>query len=421
MNKPSNAKGICRLAILAGVLATTPVLAAESADLDLRVKALEHELQSLKQQMNDTRQQSETAAMQSRGDTSLAKFQVGGYGTAGYTASDQAIDAFDPVAFNPIFEFQYGDDWLFAAELELEANEEGETETKLEFATATWLANDYMAIQVGKWLSPFGQFQDRLHPSWINKLPDAPVGYGEHGVLPLSEVGAQVRGGIPLGRSIINYVVGVGNGPKLGDQGATTVGLAADNNNNKSLTGRLGIIPVPNVEVGASFMNAKITGDDPAGTPCDAVGPGQACFATTGDYTLWGADVAITPGPLDLRGEYTHAQLKSINGRLAEGDNHTIVVPKTTWKIWYVQMAYQLRGLSESVWLDKWEPVVRYGEMKVDGYDGFAGDAQKRWDVGLNYLFTPTIIGKLAWEQRNYDDPATQDEKLLMMQLAFGF
>ena len=129
----------------------------------------------------------------------LSKLHMAGYANVDAIAgSDRQEDGFTAARFAPIFHFQFSDRVLFEGELEIETNADGETEIATEYATIDLILNDYMALVAGKFLSPIGQFRQNIHPSWINKLPTAPVGFGHGGAAPLSDLGVQLRGGIPL-------------------------------------------------------------------------------------------------------------------------------------------------------------------------------------------------------------------------------
>ena len=84
---------------------------------------------------------------------------------------------------------------LVEAELELEV-EDSETNMELEYGEITYLVNDYVTLGAGVFLSPFGVFRERLHPAWINKMPDAPLALGHDGINSQSELGVQARGAL---------------------------------------------------------------------------------------------------------------------------------------------------------------------------------------------------------------------------------
>src|SRR6185369_10236680 len=102
---------------------------------------------------------------------------------------------------------------MFEGELELEL-EDGETTTALEQAHLSYLANDYMTFDAGKFLNPMNAFVERFHMAWVNRLPDKPLAVYD-GLLPETYVGGQVRGGVPLGETKLNYAGFIANAPSL--------------------------------------------------------------------------------------------------------------------------------------------------------------------------------------------------------------
>jgi len=140
---------------------------------------------------------------------------LAGYASVDYISPDNQNGAF-VANFNPMFHFQYADKILWEAELEFKVEEDGSTEIGLEYSTIDLFLNDNMIFVAGKFLSPLGNFRQNTHPSWINKLPSAPAGFGHDGAAPASEVGMQLRGGLNFGQqSKITYAGYVGNGPEI--------------------------------------------------------------------------------------------------------------------------------------------------------------------------------------------------------------
>jgi len=134
-------------------------------------------------------------------------WHIAGFASANYRAStgdeDRAgkINSFLGAQFNPVFHFLYKDSVLFEGELEFQVDADGATEVALEYASIDWLATDYATLVFGQFLSTVGYWLQNMHPSWINKLPDAPAGFGHGGVSPLTDVGVMVRGGFELPRA----------------------------------------------------------------------------------------------------------------------------------------------------------------------------------------------------------------------------
>jgi len=313
---------------------------------------------------------------------------------------NSAPDGFNSARFAPIFHFQYKDLLLLESELEITTASNGETSVDMEYTQLDFLLHDNAVLVVGRFLSPFGQFVERIHPTWINKMPNMPVGYGHGGISPISETGIMLRGGIPLGADHrIAYSVAVGNGPRFGEEGLELEGTASDDNSNKAISGRLGFFVTPELELGGSLLTAKVT-------PEGGVDPER-------QLTMWGMDGAYTKGAWDVRAELISADLKAANGT---GDR------ALNWQAWYAQAAYRLSGISDSAFVQNLEPVVRYGRCRLHGDRTMAEELnEKRFDVGLNYWLAASVVVKAALEHRNFEAADRQDDTRFLLQFAYGF
>jgi len=327
-------------------------------------------------------------------------FHMGGYAAVGYTSSDTGGD-FTVGSFSPIFHYLYRDMVMLESELEIEVTEAGETNLEMEYAAIDYFLNDYVTVVGGKFLSPLGQFRQNMHPSWVNKLPEHPAGFGHDQAAPNADVGLQLRGGFPMGTNTANYAVYVANGPALeADVYATpgsiekieTPGIGADGDGNKVFGGRFGIfLPGPKLDLGVSAASGKASLWDPTAVP--------VAYKDPHDYTAAGADFIYRPGPIDIRGEYIQQKI---------GD--TGVVSGGTWQAWYLQGAYRPAG-------SKWEFVARYANY--DTPDPVVSENQTA--VGVNYLFSSNAMAKLAYQSDDYKDPGTADTSAVMVQMAYGF
>jgi hypothetical protein len=325
-----------------------------------------------------------------------SKAHMAGYANVGYSDGGGGNDGFDDLKFNPIFHYGYEDLLLLESEFEFEL-EDGATEIALEYLTVDWFINDYMALVVGKFLSPIGQFQQNLHPGWINKLPTAPVGFRHDQAQPSAEVGVQLRGGFRVpgfnDSSLMNYAVYVGNGPILelnedGDEieAVEAAGFTEDEDDNKVFGGRLGFVPIANLEVGVSGAFGNLALEDEEDR----------------DYDVIGFDLFYRWKNLDLRGEY----IKQKVGALA-----TSVAPEgQEWEAWYTQASYKLLPT-------KFELVARYSDFNSNHGD----QAQEQWALGINYLLAAQGMVKFAYEINDgLAGEATNDNKFLI-QLSYGF
>lgn len=387
-------KARLKLALLAAAVAGAfwhPARAQDSEALKRDVDALKKEVQELRREA----QQASQAAGEFRSATSTKHFA--GYADVGYVDGKRRPGEFDGVRFNPAFHYQYQDLVLLDAELETTIDADGATEVGLEFATVNLLLHDYVALFAGKFLSPMGQFRQNLHPSWINKLPSVPVGFGHDQAAANADVGAGLRGGLPLGAMQLSYALYAGNGPMLelnaaGDEIEMigTEGTAGDADGKKVWGGRLGLLPIPGLEVGLSAGTGKVA----------AMVGGMA--EAPRDYRAQGADLAYKWRNLGLRAEYARQRV---------GDEATSVAPEGgAWKAYYLQGSYRLAPT-------KWEGVARYGKYRTPHAD----QHQEQWALGVNYLFAPNVIAKVAYELNDGLAGTPTDDDRLLLQLSYGF
>jgi len=322
---------------------------------------------------------------------------LAGYGDATYSDAEDTNAAFSGARFNPIFHYQYKDILLFESELEFEIGEDGGTEVALEYLTIDYLLNDYMTVIGGKFLSPLGQFRQNMHPSWINKLPSAPPGFGHDQAAPNAELGLQARGGFPLGENSMyaNYAVYVGNGPVLmidditGEIDEISSGGRTSNNDDEFVFGgRIGFLPIPMLEVGFSGATGKVAGvNEPD---------------STRDYDVYGVDFAFNRNNLRVRGEYIMQDV---------GANAGSAAPESaSWEAWYTQVSYRFLPTA-------FEGIVRYSD-----YDSPNNSQdQQQWALGINYLFAPNAMAKFAYNFNDGENGSVTDNSGFQLQLSYGF
>ncbi len=396
----------------AGLLGTNALAqpATDTQDFEGRIEALE-------------RQQREWLSPDST-------VHLAGYAAADYVRPEVGDGQFGAANFNPIFHYQYKDILLFESELEIELGEDGETEFALEYSSIDLLLNDHLTLLVGKFQSPVGNFRQNLHPAWINKLPSAPPGFGHDGAAPLAEVGVQARGGWRSDGGLrLSYALFLGNGPELelaghaneggedghadeesppaddhADEGPAadehddepepasiealvTEGFGADRDGNPAYGGRLGILPLANLELGLSWAGGAVALPDEADR----------------DHVIVGADLWWQWRNLELRAEYVRSEVDALATSTAPDEQH--------WRTFYAQAAYGLKTRP-------WEFALRYTD-----FDSSVDELiQEQWAYGINYLFAPSVLIKLAFESnQGSDDQATTSRNRWLGQVAYGF
>jgi hypothetical protein len=322
-----------------------------------------------------------------------------GYADLTYVNAQGDAGSSGKVTLAPILHLLISDRIFVEAELELEADDRGETEAALEYATVNWLINDHAALVVGKFLSPVGYFFPNMHPSWINKLASVPAGFGHGGAAPLTDFGVQLRGGKTFaGGQHVNYALYNANGPRLGLEGMDDLDLDVEgssrNPDGKRVSGgRLGWLPIAGLELGGSIARGDVVLD-----PGD-IGPAAEASRR---YKVDGIDAAWHPNKaLELRGEWIRQRVGAAPG--------SVVPDGATWRAWFLQGAYRFGS-------ERWETVVRYGDsVSPHGESTFSQTA-----IGLNYLFRPNALAKLSWEFNDSAHAEASADRLLL-QFAYGF
>jgi hypothetical protein len=371
------------------VLLTERVATAE--DNDQKVKELEQEVSLAREEVADVR------AGQDEWKTYDSVVHLSGYGSALYADSD-ATESFSRVLFAPIFHYQWRDLVLLESEFEVNVDEDGDSEFELEYLTIDLLLHDNLALGFGKFLSPVGQFRQNLHPTWINKLASAPVGFGHDQAAPISDVGGFARGGVALPFAddlFANYAVFVGNGPILelnedGDEieAIEAEGFTRDGDGTKVYGGRFGIVPFANSEVGFSFATGQ------------AAVPGER----SRDYDVWGADFVTHWRGFALRGEWVRSEIEGLDDASSPAPEGQV------WEAWYTQLSYLFGPFPI-------ETVVRYGDFDSEHSD----QAQEQWAFGANWWFNTHTVAKFTYELNDGARGETVDDDRLLLELSYGF
>ena len=216
----------------------------------------------------------------------------------------------------------------------------GPVQKEVEYAQVDFIANPYMTITVGRFLTPFGIFNERLYPVWIRNLQTDPL------ILPIgigpsnASTGAMVRGGFRARpRFNVHYAVYF-----------SALSTLSPVDSARFAGGRAGIfLTRARLEIGGSFQHLLE----------------QERSNLFGFHTIW-QPMSL---PLDIRGEY--ARSKRGSG-------------------YWLEPAYRLSQLPflENE-MRRTQLVARYQEF-------FVGDLQgdslpplntKQFECGLNYYF----------------------------------
>ena len=176
-------------------------------------------------------------------------------GSAGFITNFDAGDAHLAPIATPVVLVPVGERWLFETRANFETDMvqipgmsgfHGKVEKQVDYAQIDFIANKYMTVSVGRFLTPFGIYNERLYPVWIRNLQSDPL------ILPMgigpsdSSTGAMIRGGFKAHPQFdINYTV-------YFSTLVTTTPVDSD----RFAGGRVGIfVPKARLEMGTSFQH----------------------------------------------------------------------------------------------------------------------------------------------------------------------
>lgn len=332
---------------------------------------------------------------------SKTQFMVRGYGHTGLNSlsSDEETEtSFVGAAFAPIFLFKHSDKLMFEAELEF-VLENNELEIGLEYADVMYVLTKNITVRAGKFLLPFGTFMERLHPSWINKLPTKPLGFGHDGIAPSSGIGVELRGAFDLGAPKLNYSVYATNGPRLkdGSEEPEEAGMLLfqnfeDNNNSKAFGGRIGFLPFADssTEVGFSTYSAS------------KVGSSDSEYENVGAF-LYAIDFAFTKqipaikGIIDIKGQYNNSNVDDATYFEVheDGDEEEYTFDNNSNSL-YAQLSYR-PTMASNDFLRKLEVVGRFSNLNTPEGSEWE-EKSEQYAFGLNYWITWRSVLKVAYQ-----------------------
>jgi hypothetical protein len=396
----------------------------------------QQEIQRLKQQLDTTQktamdaQQKAEAASQIQpihpipeGPAATHNFTMVGDAEFQFGKIDGQHSGFALADFAPIFLFRARDNILFEAGFDVTVNngtdpitghDTGSSTTiGMSFATIDYLINDYMTFVGGEMLLPLGTYSERS-AGWLNKIPNDPL---PREIVPANGIGAQLRGGVPMGEKgqSLSYSVYAANGPGSVDN--TANGASLDFGGNVGLNssgdfrGNLHGGPAVGGRVGWFMPFSKAHYDLELGFS-GQTGP----WDDAGDH-YWSAtafDAALHLGPwIEVKGEYIYTWVQT--------DNMGTPQPNGLW----VQAGYKLAGLNLDLpIINDFEVVGRYENLRHFLDSGAAPNQvfnhANRYTAGLIYYLTNTLLLEGDYQFASSDDDGFNHNRVVF-QISYGF
>lgn len=268
-------------------------------------------------------------------------------GGAGYVYNENGgVPTLEP-QINPVLLVAFGHHFLlesrtdftgvFQREDQTSGPYKGKVFTTVEFAQIDWLANTHVTAVGGRYLLPFGLYNERLEPLWIRNLQDAPLTATIGTRTTGAGVGMLLRGVLTQTNSLVAqysaYFSALSNVEQFG--AARTTG------------GDGGVFfPRTRLELGGSYQRFLQNRHINSGAV----------------YTSWHS----TAVPLDVKAEYDASYY-------GQG--------------YWIEPAYRLESTPIPSFLRKTQAVGRFQEVfpRNGGGNGIPSVRTERLDLGLNY------------------------------------
>ncbi len=315
---------------------------------------------------------------------------------------------FTNMGVNPVFLWKFRDNLLFEGEVEFQnrnphpngyAVGEG-LEVELEYCNIAYIVNDYMIIRAGTFFSTMGVFEDWHHQRITNKMISRPLGIGHGGLESGTDLGFNIRGAIPLGTAKLNYSVDFTSGPRLlldedPEEGTHAGQLEwegiTDNNLNKAIGARIGILPFSNssLEIGVSAQHSKL-GDYKSAYQ-------NVAANYVGADLCYNKDIDAIKGTIVFRSQYANQKIDNVNYAVpgdTTGNKYTFNNKATAY---FGQLSYRPTQTTNK-FLRKVELAARYGVLDNPKGSKWGAD-KKQFALALDYWIAWNAVIKFAYEQ----------------------
>lgn len=375
----------------------------QQGNVEERLKDLDEAVEELENELMDVREQAEASRP---GTTTVL---VSGNTKFNFTAREGENPTTSAV-FSPHILWKLGARGFFESHVDIKL-QQNETVVNLEFANFSYIITDYVILEVGKFLTPFGFFQENVHAAWMNKLPDEPLSVANDSLTPTSSLGIQLRGVIPVGFTVFKYAIYLSNGPRLNvgvpdsqNAGKLKFDNYTDNNRNKAVGGRVGFSPVPELEIGSSFLTSKVGSRNTPFSDIDAF-----LFGVDLNYVK---NVGSLMGTVDVKTEWIWSKVDTADYGAGVFDNKR--------KGGYLQLAYRPSQVDQGI-IKKMETVFRYDLLDLPS--GAPVFDEWRLTFGLNYWLGPSMAFKAAYQTATKERAGAGEDKTraVLFQVAIGF
>lgn len=281
----------------------------------------------------------------------------------------------DRYEFSPMLLWRHGTKWLMEFEPSFDGNTIG-----VNWANISYFAAPGLVIHAGYFVLPFGIYNKRLAAGWIDKLAPDPVGLD----LPGSDFGIGISGGFPLGNMKWAYDVSLTNGLQLLPDGELQGAGIVDNNLNKTVTGRLSLLPFSNscLEIGVSGLYGGLA----TGAPYNNANAG-----------MYGADLnfvkSFAPILVNVKGQFSRLLVNSQQYvKPTDSSSYTFENRSNSS---FIQCSLRPTGAQNTL-LKNLELAFRYVNYETP-VNSFWGQNYHEEDLGLDYWLSWRTVLKFTY------------------------
>lgn len=284
---------------------------------------------------------------------------------------------------SPMFLWRHGDKLL----VEFEPSFNG-VSLGVNWAAISYFVNPYLIIRGGYIVLPFGSYSKHFAAGWINKLASDPIGVNPAG----SDFGVEIEGGLPLGSMKATYDFALSNGFQLNADGTIQgVGINALANN-KTLSGRLSVLPFSNssLEIGFSGLYGSLANP---GLNFSPYKPVISMIAIDGNFVK-----NIDPVQLNFKGQYSLSKVNRQNYRNPIDSTTTYSFLNAT-NASFAQLSVR-PVLFDNKFFKNLELAFRYVNYKTPVNSTFGQNYNER-DYGIDYWLSWRTVLKFTYENIN--------------------
>jgi hypothetical protein len=250
------------------------------------------------------------------------------------------------------------------------------------WANISYFAAPGLVIHAGYFVVPFGIYSKRLAAGWIDKVAPDPVGFD----LPGSDFGIGVSGGYPLGNMKWTYDISLTNGLQLLPNGQLQSAGVVDNNTNKTISGRVALLPFSNssLEIGASALFGGV-----ADAGANYNNAHTNMYAVDLNYVK-----TFSPFLINIKGQYNWLNVNNQNYTNPIDSTSTYTFNNKTNSA-FAQIALRPVGLDNNV-LKNLELVYRYIKYTTPTNSTW-GQNYHESNIGLDYWLSWRTVLKLTY------------------------